>query len=102
MLMARFKVIKSETKPPHMVFEVQLVSGAIAVGQPFSLWDTHHRFDFEVTEVHQDGPAARLVCTSSYLRDLSPETRFPDMFASKEVDTEDPRVAQTCSHRWSR
>jgi hypothetical protein len=98
--MARFKVIKSETRPPHIIFEVQLLSGVVAVGQPFSLWDTHHRFDFQVAEVHQNGQSASLVCTSDYLRELPPETRFPDMFASKQVDTDDPKIAQSCSHRF--
>ena len=84
-----------------MIFEVELLSGAVAVGQPFSLWDTHHRFDFQIAEVHQDGQSTRLVCTSDYLSGLSPETRFPDMFASKQVDTDDPKVAQSYSHKWS-
>jgi len=95
--MARFKIIKSETRPPHMIFDVQLLSGTVAIGQGFSLYDTYHRFDFQVQDVRQ---TTRLVCTSGYLRDLSPKTRFPDMFAWKRVDTEDPTVAQGCSH-WS-
>jgi hypothetical protein len=98
--MARFKVIKSEIRPPHIIFDVQLLSGTVAVAQTFSLWDTHHRFDFQIAEVHPEGQPARLVCTSDYLSSLSPETRFPDMFASKQVDTDDPKVAQSYSHKW--
>lgn len=97
--MARFKVIRSVAQPPQLTFEVQLISGTIPVGQTFSLWDTCHRFDFQVAEVRQEGEMLHLVCTSPYLKGLSPKEKLQDLFASKEVDTEDPKVAQSCSHR---
>ena len=99
--MARFKVIRSSLRAPHMIFEVQLIAGVIGVGQAFSLWDTYHRFDFEVSEVQQDGETTRLVCSSGFLQHVSPKERWLDMFASKQVDTENPTVAQGFSHKWS-
>ena len=97
--MARFKIIRSQLRAPHMLFEVQVISGAISTGQSFSLWDCAHRFDFQVAEVQQDGETAHLVCTSAYLQLASANERWPEMFASKQADTDDPKVAQSFSHK---
>jgi hypothetical protein len=97
--MARFKVIKSSLRLPHVVFEVQMVSGSLAIGQAFSLWATSHRFDFEVTAVEPSEETTNLVCTSGFLERFTPKDRWGDCFATKEVDTDDPTVAQGCSHR---
>jgi len=51
-----------------MFFDVQLLSGAVVVGQLFSLWDTHHRFDLQVAELHKNGEAARLMLAFSTWR----------------------------------
>src|SRR5688572_19504738 len=76
----------------EMIFDVRVLSGAIEVGEAFSIWDAAHRFDFVVTAVRVDGEVTRLVCTSEFLRHVSQDERWPDLFAGKEVDTEDARV----------
>jgi hypothetical protein len=96
--MARFRIMGSRVEGRKMAFEVQVLSGAIEVGEAFSVWDCTHRFDFVVSAVRVDGEVTRLVCTSEFLRHVAEDERWPDLFAGKEVDTQDARVAQSFSH----
>jgi len=100
--MARFKIIRSLWQSPHLVFEVEALDGTVVVGEAFSVWDTHHRFDFSVADVQQQSGTTRLFCSSDFLRQRSSDEALPNiMFAGKQVDTANPKVAQSFSHRWS-
>lgn len=97
--MARFRITRSFRQPPHLAFGVEMLSGEVVVGEKFSVWDCRHRYDFAVLEVRPVGASAILLCGSDFLRLLSPDEQWPGLFAGKEVDTEDPSVAQRFSHR---
>jgi hypothetical protein len=80
--MARFRIIRSVWQSPHLVFEIEAHSGVVVAGESFSVWDTHHRFDFSVADVQQQGSTTRLFCTSDLLRQRSPDEALPGiMFA---------------------
>ena len=82
-----------------MVVDTQMLSGVVSVGETFSVWDTHHRYDFVVARIEVQDASTFLFCTADFLRLLSPTEKWPDMFADKQVDTADPTVAQSYSHR---
>jgi hypothetical protein len=99
--MASFKIIHSRWQPPHLVFDTQMLSGNVSVGESFSVWDTRHRYDFVVAAVRAEAVSTLLFCTADFLHLLSPTEKWPDMFGGKQVDTADPTVAQSYSHRGS-
>jgi len=97
--MARFRIIRSLWETPCLVLEVELLNGTVVSGVSFSVWDTCHRYDFNVAEVRLHGNETQLLCTSGLLYQFAPDEVWPNIFAGKQVDTENPEVAQSFSHK---
>ena len=99
--MAHFKVISSGLSHPHYEFIIQLLNGTIDTGQAFSIYDTSHRFDFKVDKVQKVDAGLRILCSADFLKAAHPKEKWPDIFDGKEVDTNDPTVAQRFAYRWA-
>jgi hypothetical protein len=79
--MAVFKIIASRrgAEPDSAEFEIELISGDVAIGDEFQCLDTHHPINYRVRAIQNSTANITLSCAGFY--------GYDDYFVGATIDT---------------